>query len=516
MNNNTPHVFPPQNPRPAHARTERRGIAMILVLISISVAIVIAGVALSTRDTSSAIGANASSNASATWAAESAANVAATVISKNIADWTDSVTTEMMTDWDFADAEVDVVVTNLEGNEPTADDEILRMTVTATVDGITKEIVKEIAVTQSVEIDGAADPWLKEFAIFAATTLNISDNAKFRVWDMSPKSSVSSSVKIGGEFASISDVVMDSSEIVGAEFYPTEDSASTVIDTISDETYNGGWAMPTEIPVYPAAMSTALKTTPSSGDAVFDDGGVTTVDGATDPHTHLRDLEIKDHSTLLIQGDVEIYIERLLCVRNNAHIQLADGATLKIFVGEQIEIDNNAFVGLPEGMTAYADMNEYVSAENFWLITLDPAQGGAAAPTIDINNNAFFKGCVHAPTAEFELSNTALFIGRVTANRVAIGNSRFLYDPQLDNGAGFTNSEGPLYDQDTLQPVAGLETAITDYDWTLGMTYFKSWIDQEVADSVDSGTSGGVRLVSQKATDLDNMLSKTELQDISK
>ncbi len=474
-----------------------RGIAMILVLISVSVALVIAGVALTTRDTTSAIGQNATSTSKANWAAESAANIAASVISKNINTWTDAVTTDLMSDWAFADADVTVTVTNAAGLEPTPTDEILIMTITATSGGITKQIVKEVAVTQPVDLSGAINPMLGEFAIFATERLEIANASTVRVWPGCPTSSSRPEVDIGGNFASILDVNIDPTNLYMVRFFPISSGALAVQDMTTDPSFDGGDVVPVNIPTYNTPWSPGLDIQPNMGDVLITGSGNTiTLDGATDPLVFMDSLTIDNGAKLIIAGAVEMYVQNDITVDDASFVFENQGASLKLFTGHQVIFQNNAFVGTRDVPTREDALVSNHHADHLQIIVRDEAfQNGHASPTIRVTN-ALVSADIRAARADVRFENNAILIGRLTARRAAFDNASLFYDPKLGTDSGFTNLAGPCYDQVTSLPVAGLQNALDTFNWTLGEGLFSTWITTQVADDPNAGSSGGVQLLS--------------------
>ena len=187
---------------------QRRGVAMILVMVALFAGTVLAAAALTSRSNSGQIGLNAVATTGAEWSAESAVNVTEAILQSEV-DWLAVTNGDMLSSFDLAGGTVDVVITTLEGGVPTGDESQLLVTTTATIAGI--EVVEEqIVMTDSETMDPSdvIDDSLREFVVYGNSGGKVSADSSIIPWSVSTGDMSDDTIHIGVGANSISNGAM--------------------------------------------------------------------------------------------------------------------------------------------------------------------------------------------------------------------------------------------------------------------------------------------------------------------
>lgn len=497
----TPRIAPSTGRSP---RTRsKRGVAMLMVLVCMVVGTIMAGVALTTQDSSPQLGENACDTAASAWAAESAADLAVAAMQTQ-ADWTDG-DSNLFTNFTFAGAKVSVVITDMEGNPPDDNDRELIMTATGVVGGVSTKVQKRIMVTPPADLSEAIDPHLGEYAVFAKSRLTIQSGATISEWLLSPEAGTSMPVKIGTGFASAADLSVAADATLSRVKVYTDSFASTALDNTSATAAPSSAKVPLKVPAVPELMPsaiTSLSTMPTAlnYNSVHDkittaarytaltvqNNAVLTIDGSKTPCLAFNSLGVRTRGIIRIKGDVAIGVFGNTTINTMGAIEFEDAAsTLLLYTTGNITIDN-AGIGLPDGVALNAsrspkDVSAYINAGRVKILPVSTASGGAAAPTITVGAASIICGNIHAPTATVALNSGSWIVGRLTGNIVTIStNSGIFYDPRYDNRVAFTNRNGPFYKSDG-NPVDGLVDALASFNPLSGAQSLRTLIPSAVA-----------------------------------
>ena len=136
----------------------------------------------------------------------------------------------------------------------------------------------------------------------------------------------------------------------------------------------------------------------------------------------LSALKLNDTNSVLISGNVRLYVSGNISIGGEASIQIAPGGSLQIFAaGANTSIRGSGIVNA----TGYA--------ENFSYIGLD------TNTRIDLDGSADFVGTMYAPNADLTMGgggdSVYDFVGAVVASTITMnGHYNFHYDEAL---AGF-------------------------------------------------------------------------------
>ena len=451
----------------------RRGIAMMLVLIAMVVTVVLTSAVMMSRRSGPAIGANSAAAVGATWSAESAANYAVGVLAEGF-DWRSAMDAggglvEQMT---IGGATVDVTLTDLEGNVPDAEDRDLIMTAVATVDGISTTVRRMISLGSSVSPVEAIDPRLGEFGVFAAEALEVSHGATIAAWARSPEAGAHPTVKVGTGFASASDLQVDLAGNAGSVALFADDRAGAGVVSELRASDPSAWRIPYEIPVLRDAAP-SMSGLPNFGSFTWSNNDVATAasgsygDVRVDGNSRITlpdgvvvrcDSVRIENAMIRVEGEATVYVRAEMELRSGGRIVLATPESrLRLFLCESLEMEAGSQLGVVE-----ADAGRGAAALSTWVSpdAVRISQGDAGhcvgGIVIDVESGATLLGSVQAPDAAVVVRGGGTMIGRATVGSMRVeGGSALWYCPTLDNRAGFTCVDGPLYAADgTPDPVA--------------------------------------------------------------
>lgn len=503
MNNRK--AIAPMTRRMSTARS-RGGVAMLMVLVCLVVGTIMAGVAMTSQDASPALGENACSAAASSWAAESAANLAVAAMQTQ-ADWTDG-DSSLMNNFNLAGGSVTVTVTDLAGNPPDDTDREVILTATGLVQGVKSSVQKRVMINKPADLSGAIDPHLGEFALFAKGKLDVQTGATLAEWKLSPEAGTSIPVKVGTGFASAANLSVATDATLTSTRIYTDSLASTTLDSAGAAAAPSSGKVPLEVPAVPelmpsnvssllslmtalnyngAAASSTLGTAARYLSITVQNGAQLTLDAGRTPRVACGGLLVRNsNSAIIVRGDVTIGVFGNVTISNLAAIVLADSASsLTLYTTGNITVDN-ATIGAPGHVALNASrtpklVDTYLRPNTVQILPVSTASGGAAAPTITLNNSAIICGAIHAPSATVAIQGNSWIIGRLTGSDVAIkAGSGIYYDPLYDNRLAFTNRVGPFYKADGT-PVDGLVNALASFNPLTGAQNLKTYIPTTVA-----------------------------------
>lgn len=476
---------------PIAPRAERRGVAMMLAILSVATASVLTAAYIASRESTPAIGANASAAVASECAARSAANTAIAILETQ-ANWAgDADPTALVTDFAIAGAKVTVLVTDLQGNPPTATTTDLLVTSTA-VSGATRAVAQRVVRYQRATTPIVAiDPYLGEFALFSTGTLTIDSAATVANWSKSPAALAAKKVRLGAGFAASASLTIDpAATVVDTSLIVNSSGTAALKSRVGDAKLVAGDALPLDVPAVQASLPLGFTLIPVASLTNRSYSGVSgatlaagryenvnitnqfvaTLDAANGPMYSVNNLTLDTQGVLRIRGNVQICIRGDLAVSNRATVELGDAnATVTFYLARHASVND---AGLGIGRTVARDTNRsatgvasYTAPDRVRFVSLNPLSGGTASGHMFVvTAKALALGCFHLPGATVLIDSNSGLIGRVTGANVRVrSNGTLLYDPALDSNAGFTARKGPLYNADG-SPIAGLVTGLTTFN----------------------------------------------------
>jgi hypothetical protein len=353
-------------------RMNRRGIAMLLVLISLAAATIITTAYLASRDNSSMIGDNIVNSATARWAAASGVEMGVAILQTDT-DWrTAHVNGKLLDDYDMAGVSLDIdIVDYLTEAPPDETSRYIELIATATVDGVTQEaraiaeVIVEGGPTPEVSVD------LSEFAVFATEKVDMHNEATITRWPAAPMTDLGRPIAIGTQGVSASTIKLSgSAAIIDATVFTGPSPSDLLIDLSVDNPDMAMIELSDTIPVpaapQPGVASPEDAPTWDTIEAVYNDYGVHSDHRFNrvlidyDRNVYLYDsefvingdLDIKRSGVLFVQGECRLIVFGDLDI-NEGSIQVVDGATLEVFVGGTLNIDDG-YIGVGPVESAYA------------------------------------------------------------------------------------------------------------------------------------------------------------------
>jgi Tfp pilus assembly protein PilX len=430
---------------------ERRGIALMLVMVAILVTGTMAVAYFGSRDNSIAISANVEAAARARAVAESGLDLAVAILETN-SDWrtqhTDGVILDSFT---FGGGEITLTIIDAETGEPPSEEtNEVEITILSNVSGIsqtTKATATIIPQEDEFDVD------YSEYAIFAQSHITVRDVASLQQWNASPLSSQHSALLIGTLATSPMSVQVNSWGQHEAIELHARSNASSMLSTSMSSAH----ALPESLP-FPSPPS------PPSGNKLFEfeeeedthswnprgnnsnwaqsfangfrnsfhaqENGIDVQSGSYE----IESLSLGANESLTIHGDVTLTVTDTLRL-SAATIILAEDATLTIHIGGDVRIDSSYIGNENKSLNSWSDPSRvqlFGQEDSDW----------------NISGTTTIKGEVYAPQSDIELRGVATLCGRIAGDKVTLrGASRLLYDETLDHG-GFADSSSALYGND--------------------------------------------------------------------
>lgn len=499
-----------------HLRQDR-GVALLMVMVCLCIGVVLASIALTTTDTVVTIGDNAVTATESKWAAESEVGLAVAVLQTKV-DWTDGDRL-LFADRAIPGGFVHVKVTDLDGNVPDDDDVDVIVTAEASVHGVKSSCSKLVHVTPDAAVGEAFDPWLREFAAFATTELEIESGSTLSQWVRSPRAKRATPVKLGIGFGSSAGYKIDNgAKVTSAEVYADSTSSAALRSLVSAQVLGKGTVLQLPLPkvaetlpsdfgllmlrtLFPLTYSgstTSVALNSGTYQAVtLDKSATLTLNGGSGLYWSFGETTLLDKSVLRISGDVRLQIRGDFRVIEHATVQLADAnSKLSLYLMNDMTVDD-ACLGVDASIArlsnrSVASIGSYCVPTRFHVIGVSSVSGAKAQPIYYIDDGAIVCASIHAPTARVTLDDRSTLLGRASTAYFSLqGQSELVADPALDSGVGFTNLNGPLYKTQGV-PLDGLVQAIKGYNVLSGVTGLVSVISATIAPAPEPTAEAGV------------------------
>ncbi len=445
---------------------QRRGIAMMLVMVSVAMASILATAYLVSRDNSVAISRNSTASMQARWAALSAFETTVALLQTET-DWRLNHVNGMLLDgYQLAGATVTVTALDREKNTaPDADSEYLRILSVAEVDlnndGTPDARQSTVfLVYVPVVTEPRVSVGLDEFAVFVRETFTMRNNSTMTRWATAPLNNLGGRINIGTHAQTSNAISMlDNSACIDCTVYHPDSASGTLINDASGPAV-GESGLPFDIPL-PNSPSTG-EAWPSGGvpDLILD-GSATTVTGSD----RFDDVVLSNGSVWTLLGDLTIVVEDALSltagskivvdgnvklvvfdntVLTDSSIELTPGSALQIYSAKDIVL-TDAYIGEER-----ADDTRDNTGNEEYMDPLDIRIFQAGLPFTRLwrlQGNSVIKGTVHTRTIDFEIMNESALYGRFAGKTLTLlDNAGFFYDSSLDEQVGYTNPDSGLYD----------------------------------------------------------------------
>lgn len=465
--------------QPGHPR---RGIAMLLVIICVGVVTVISLGFLSARSNAPDIGANAINGMKARYVAETGIDIGTAIMECSDIDWRTAHTNGVLiNNYSYAGSSITVVVSDLDGNPPTATTQYAVLSANGSSENLVKVVESDIYAPLN---NGDVDVDLSEFAIFGNNEISI-DNSTLCRWDLSPNAPLREPVRIGINGKRDSSVMTSgTSELIHTNLYKRQNAANTIYsDTSSpandvkiiDMTKSKDVQMPHApdpnttglVRAYSYDTNISFGTWSLSGSKYFNSvtvRGTAVLQPSVDNLRMLvlHDLYIRDSGTLIVNRNMDVIVQGDVFLYAGGSIQVQNNARFRLFIQGNLFM-NNGFLGISPDMVNDTNnpslgLTDYHDPEKCLIYQVS----SAVNPSWLIQNNSFICGLVYTPAATLNISSTAI-MGAVTGNVVNLSNGSYLfYDPTLDQRIGYTNPDSMLFEADGITCDNIFNNIITD------------------------------------------------------
>jgi len=437
-----------------HRIHNRRGVAMMLVMVAI---LITGGMALAyfgSRDNSIAISTNLETAARARSVADSGLELAITILETNT-DWRTGLVEGVLLG-DYALGEGLITITLLDADTqlpPTESTDNVEITAVGSVGGLKQIIVATATVFQNG--DGDVDIDLSEFGLFSKKLLEADGGeVTIKQWSASPAFDSNYTIQVGTlekKPLTVNFHLSDKSEEL--TLFTIQDASSMVTDNEMGEEKFSDKPIFLKAPEPPKGTTTLTlqpiaptlkegKHGPSAKDikkyekklaeyeAELASGSGTF--NITEGNYKMDRLELIG-GTVNIEGDVTITVKKSMSLTDSSFI-LAEGATLTLYVEDDVAITSSYFGGEDQSLQSWIDPNRvklYGTDKGGW----------------EVSGDTLIKGEIYAPKGDITMDDNATIAGRIAAERIYLNaNSTLLYDPILDNG-GFADPYSGLYDE---------------------------------------------------------------------
>jgi hypothetical protein len=277
--------------------------------------------------------------------------------------------------------------------------------------------------------------------------------------------------KIGTGFASGSSFSVDASVGHRVALYPDVDAGGALRGAMAALDPVELMTLAVDVPALPAALPTAFAGLANIGTDVSPADATTlrvgagakygdlrarnaskvVLDEAVGPAFQFRSIAIESGSTLLIRGGVEVRVEGDLDV-DDAFVVLEDSSSsVTFYVGQDVRLDHQSKAGIdPADLSSGTSVvSKYVNPARFRVLALAPGDGGTTGTTWRVDADSAAIALLHNPLGRVEIRNGGAAYGHAVGADVRIeSGSRLYYCPTLDNRAGLTSPDGPLYNAD--------------------------------------------------------------------
>jgi hypothetical protein len=444
----------------------KRGVAMLLVIISMMMATVLTTAYLASRDNSAAIGENVASAAAARWAADSGLEFGLAILQTESTWRTGHSAGRLLLDYPLAGGTLNLDLLDLETNQaPDLTTEYLRMTATAVVDGVEQSAIANCRVPL---VGGSqADVDLSEFSVFANDQLRMDNDATIARWPNAPLSSLGYRVFVGTNATAAASIDLnDMAASVDTTVYHGPGASGMLVSVVSGQVPEAvGLLDPITLPASPAsgvagppASSTAPVLTMTGGAAITSanirwksaelrSNAVRTMRGNITVVTD-QDLRINTGAKMIIDGNVKVVVWGDL-VMDTGSIELKAGAKLTLFVrgdGATAVDLKDAYIGNIRADTTRdaTGRSPYMDPERALVFSM-PAS--SPLPWL-LDRNTVVKASVYAPDASgFTISQQSAVYGRVASRIVTMtDDAAIFYDASLNDRVGYCYPDSALWD----------------------------------------------------------------------
>ncbi len=432
--------------RPRRRSTDRRGVALLLVLITMAAATTLVMGWLAVQDTSPLLGRNAVRAAQSRSIAQAGLELTVSMLETDAPWRTHHDEGWVLRQHPIAGGVVDVRLWDATADPPgppTAGTVQVRVEATATIDGMAQQAS---ALATVHPFDGATLGDLGGLALFAQDTMTISGHSRIRGWgSTAPRRMLGIGRDLPGS------VVLDGAAArqgtAGADLVRPASASAALISGSG----RGGLIrsrrqrpIPDELGVYgltrsdlpagagePGHDHVDLET---PGEVHWDDIAGTLIDG---------DLYVGEGVTLLLPAETTVHVAGDLTLDVGAAVRVHDTGRATLVVGGDLTVDH-ATLGTVTPARRRVNRPRAASARSLHVIAVPHDEA-----VWTISDRSVIAAELDAPHADVFIDRCAV-VGRISARALELSDTRLWYDGRLGNGSGLASIAASIDAMDLL------------------------------------------------------------------
>lgn len=485
----------------------RRGVAMLLVLISVAVVTVVTMSYLASRDSTPDISRNIVGAIEARFIAETGIDLATAIMEVEAVDWRTIHNNGVILDnYAFGGGTITITIEDLDGDPPASDAEYALVHAVGRVGGLEQEAESDV---YAPIIDHTVDVDLSEFALFADDQINIRNNSMVAPWRLSPRYSLGEPVRLGVNATSSDKIYLrPGSHVFNGIGYVRGDAASSVIRNNSGSgellrqieitateplpipdiptPYLDGltWITPSELTISSNTITT-LTTDRRRNSITINGSRLVTYQDGHRVRVYDGNLNIINGGAWIVAGSFDIIVLGDVNILGGSAINVPPGGHLRLFIGGTLTVDDSALglsrTDLKVTRTAANGIGSYrnpANCEVFNLSSLFNAGNGDldTADEVDwsdglnrpwtFTNRSFVCATLYGTNkAEITFDSGSALFGNAVGDRIDVRNGSVVhYDHELDTRDGYTNPQSDLFaaDGDLSDALVAITTDLDD------------------------------------------------------
>jgi hypothetical protein len=441
------------------AAVRRRGVAMLMVIISVMTATILTMSYLSSRDNSLTIGQNAIEASAARWRAIAGIDLAIATLQTDT-DWRAAAATGVLLDgYPFMGCELTVHITDADTDQPpVADTVLVNLLAVVNCAGIEQRAEAFAAIATPTEAVFQLD--LADFALFADEEIRVLESSLVTRWETSPRAKFGLPIPLGiRSSASQSVRIAVNSEVVDAKVHHVEGAQPNLVSAsqpvrvvqtkdviplpnVSPPVDEPMTANPSFAVTSPQSVTTNQQWEDLS---IQGSSGVLTLEGDL---TVIIDNDLNlSGGGILVDGDVTMVVFNNVSIDDYSYIELKPDASLTFYVGRQVDI-GRSYIGNERSDKSVFNL----SGNSPWIdvsrLQMHSLEYGGDNDWV-IGDQTEIKASIYAPHARVRVDGASAVYGRIAAQLIRVRNgSSVYYDHMLDHFAGYANPKSVLFDRD--------------------------------------------------------------------
>ncbi|MEE2906948.1 MAG: hypothetical protein VX527_03855 [Planctomycetota bacterium] len=425
----------------------RRGVALLLVLVTMGTATTLTLGWLASQDNAAPVSQNVSRTAQARAAASSGLELAVAIMQTDTSWRTAHTQGLLLANHPIGQGVVDIQLIDVATDLPPVEGaDTIHVLVTARVENLTQQVQAIASVVNTDEPDGND---LSGFAVWVHSGMRLQGQSSVRRWHDAPMASMGRRLFIGTDAVTPRSIDIGS-QVTAADWtiVHDEEASHALVRNDSNLLVRIQPAIQVFGPLKSSATLNAItgqKRTSDWFNPTRDDwsqhpselrmGSGSTVNLPEGANLALDSLELESGTTLRISGETTLTVHDDLRI-DNARITLAPDANLTLICGGEVTM-RDAYVGDDGGDVL--DLNGRPSWYDASHVNITCVGDLGDTPPWQISGTSLIKAVIEAPDARLIIRDDSILAGRLAVDYLkARHNATVLYDHGLDSGAGAT------------------------------------------------------------------------------